>query len=72
MQRYAFGFVNRRSRVQLSKAAPHLDEAPWPVVGFTGSHAQVPDSSTVPMAHGRAPAPAPRRLGQTLYWPVLT
>lgn len=68
---YTFGFVNRRSRVQLSKAAPHLDRLPWPTVAYSAGHVEVPDPSTVPMPSRAVPA-MPRRLGATLYWPVTT
>jgi hypothetical protein len=75
---YTIGFVNRRSGVQASEAAPnnsaHVREvtsaATWPTVAYDAGHAEVPDPSTVPMATKWAPLP-PRRLGATLYWPRL-
>lgn len=76
---YTIGFVNRRSRVQLSKAAPkdsaHVRDvssaATWPTVANGLGHAEVPDPSTVPMPTRWAPLP-PRRLGATLYFPRLS
>lgn len=38
---YAFGFVNRRSGVQIPKVAQHLGRPSWPTVAYTSGHAQL-------------------------------
>jgi hypothetical protein len=52
--RYSHGFVNRRSRVQISKAAPRKTKVQnrlslppaWPDVAYAPGHAQVRGSSS--------------------------
>lgn len=44
--RYTLGFVNRRSRVQISKAAQCLPGVLWPTVAHTPGHGQVRDPSS--------------------------